>query len=72
MPLTALQKDVLTVLAANCSEESRFAGGVVLNAADDSVRFSHDIDIFHELASNYTNVILSLPSAGRPAARKRK
>jgi hypothetical protein len=50
MPLTALQKDILTVLAANRSEESHFAGGVVLHAAADSARFSHDFDIFHELA----------------------
>ncbi len=50
MPLTALQKDVLAVLAANRSEESHFAGGIVLNAAEDSARFSHDFDIFHELA----------------------
>jgi hypothetical protein len=50
MPLTALQKDILAVLAANRSEESHFAGGIVLNAADDSARFSHDFDIFHELA----------------------
>ena len=39
MPLTALQKDVLAILASNRSEESHFAGGVVLNAADDSARF---------------------------------
>lgn len=50
MPLTAFQKDVLAVLAANRSEESHFAGGVVLHAPEDSVRFSHDFDIFHELA----------------------
>lgn len=50
MPLTALQKDILAVLAANRSEESHFAGGIVLNAADDSARYSHDFDIFHELA----------------------
>ena len=50
MPLTALQKNVLALLAANRSEESHFAGGIVLNAADDSARFSHDFDIFHELA----------------------
>ena len=50
MPLTALQKDALAVLARNRSEESHFAGGIVLNAADDSARFSHDFDIFHELA----------------------
>ena len=54
MPLTALQKDVLAVLAANRSEESHFAGGVVLNAADDSARYSHDFDIFHELAEEVT------------------
>jgi hypothetical protein len=54
MPLTALQKDVLTVLAANRSEESHFAGGVALNAADESARYSHDFDIFHELAEEVT------------------
>jgi len=54
MPLTALQKDVLAVLAANRSEESHFAGGVVLNAAEDSARYSHDFDIFHELAEEVT------------------
>lgn len=54
MPLTVLQKDILAVLAANRSEESHFAGGVVLNAADDSARFSHDFDIFHDLAEEVT------------------
>ena len=29
MPLTALQKEVLAILAANRSEESHFAGGIV-------------------------------------------
>jgi hypothetical protein len=48
MPLTAFQKDVLQVIAANRSESSHFAGGLVLNAADDSPRFSRDFDIFHE------------------------
>lgn len=48
MPLSDLQKTVLKIIAANRSEASHFAGGVVLNAADDSVRFSHDFDIFHE------------------------
>lgn len=54
MPLTPLQKDVLAVLAGNRTEESHFAGGIVLNAADDSARFSHDFDIFHELAEEVT------------------
>lgn len=51
MPLTALQKDVLAVLAGNRSEGSHFAGGIVLHAAEDSARFSHDFDIFHEAAA---------------------
>ena len=50
MPLTAFQKEVLAVLAANRSEESHFAGGIVLNASEDSPRFSRDFDIFHEVA----------------------
>lgn len=50
MPLTTLQQDILTVLAGNRSEESHFAGGIVLNAAPESARYSHDFDIFHELA----------------------
>ena len=54
MPLTALQKDLLAVLAANRSEESHFAGGIVLHTAEDSARFSRDFDIFHELAGEVT------------------
>lgn len=54
MPLTTLQKDVLAILAAHRSEESHFAGGVVLNAAEDSARYSHDFGIFHELAEEVT------------------
>ncbi|MBL9153206.1 MAG: hypothetical protein JNK37_12005 [Verrucomicrobiales bacterium] len=51
MPLTTLQKQVLRVLAVNRSEESHFAGGLVLNAPEDSARYSHDFDIFHEAES---------------------
>ena len=36
------------ILAANRSEESHFAGGLVLNAGEGSPRYSHDFDIFHE------------------------
>ena len=68
MPLTTLQKEVLRILAANRSEVSHFAGGVVLNFADDSPRFSHDFDIFHELAEEVTRAsnrdVESLRSAG--------
>ena len=54
MPLNTLQKDILAVLAANRSEESHFAGGIVLTVADDSARFSRHFDIFHELAEEVT------------------
>jgi hypothetical protein len=68
MPLSALQKKILAILAGNRSEESHFAGGIVLNAADDSARFSHDFDIFHELAEEVTRAsnrdVESLRGAG--------
>jgi hypothetical protein len=51
MPLTSFQKDVLAVIRANRSEESHFAGGMVLNYDDNSSRFSRDFDIFHESAN---------------------
>ena len=54
MPLTPLQKDVLAVLAANRSEASHFAGGLVLHALPESSRYSHDFDIFHEVAEEVT------------------
>jgi hypothetical protein len=42
--------DVLAVLAANRSDESHFAGGMIFNAAEESARFSQDFDIFHDIA----------------------
>jgi hypothetical protein len=68
MPLTRFQKDVLAVLAANRSEESHFAGGLLLNAADDSPRFSRDFDIFHDVAAEVVRAserdVASLRAAG--------
>jgi hypothetical protein len=68
MPLTSLQKEILAVLARNRSEESHFAGGIVLNAAADSARFSHDFDIFHEVAEEVARAsnrdVASLREAG--------
>jgi hypothetical protein len=68
MPLTSLQKKALSVIAANRSEESHFAGGIVLNAGEDSVRFSHDFDIFHDAAEEVARAsdrdVESLRSAG--------
>ncbi|MBK8090997.1 MAG: nucleotidyl transferase AbiEii/AbiGii toxin family protein [Verrucomicrobiaceae bacterium] len=48
MPLTNFQRQILSLIAANRSEASHFAGGLVLNCTDDSPRYSHDFDIFHE------------------------
>jgi len=68
MPLTPIQREILAILAANRSEESHFAGGVVINAAEDSARFSHDFDIFHELAEEVARAsdadVTSLRAAG--------
>ena len=44
MPLTDFQKEVVAVLAANRSQESHFAGGLVLNADELAPRFSHHLD----------------------------
>lgn len=70
MPLTPLQKDVLAVLAANRSEESHFAGGVLLHRRDDSPRFSRDFDIFHDVAAAVARAseqdVASLRAAGFP------
>ena len=68
MPLTRLQQDVLHVLAALRSEESHFAGGLVLNSSEDSPRFSHDFDIFHdaeaEVARASDSDVAALRAAG--------
>ncbi len=48
MPLTPFQRRVLELLVRNRSEASHFAGGVALNAADDSARYSRDFDLFHD------------------------
>ena len=56
------------ILAANRSEESHFAGGLVLNAGEDSPRYSHDFDIFHEAEAEVARAsdldVHSLHSAG--------
>jgi hypothetical protein len=63
MPLTALQEGSLPVLAANRSEESYSAGGIVLNVSSDSARFPEDFDIFHELAEAASRVWPQAPGA---------
>ncbi|TSA35417.1 MAG: hypothetical protein D4R65_04580 [Verrucomicrobiaceae bacterium] len=68
MPLTPFQKEVLGVLAGNRSEASHFAGGLVLNAPEDSARYSHDFDVFHEAVGDLVAAserdVAALESAG--------
>jgi hypothetical protein len=49
MPLTAFQKEVARVLAKNRSPESHVAGGAVINRGEAGLRFSDDLDIFHDV-----------------------
>lgn len=46
MPLSSLQRAILTTLAAQRNPESYVAGGAVLNR--DGPRISQDIDVFHD------------------------
>jgi hypothetical protein len=48
MPLTDFQKEVLQAIVTNRHESSHFAGGIVLNYSNESARFSHDFDLFHD------------------------
>ncbi len=49
MPVSELQGRVLREIAANRSPDSYLAGATVLHRADDSPRFSQDLDFFHDL-----------------------
>ena len=68
MPLTDFQHGVLSAIAINRSEASHFAGGMVLNAAPDSARFSKDFDFFHDgveaLAAASERDVATLRAAG--------
>jgi hypothetical protein len=52
MPLTAFQRRVARLLAANRNPESHVAGGAVINRGEAGVRFSDDLDIFHDAAAS--------------------
>jgi len=68
MPLTEFQKEVMAVLVDKRSESSQVAGGLVLNAPEDSTRFSRDFNFFHEAVEDLVNAseqdLRSLESAG--------
>jgi hypothetical protein len=50
MPLTELQAEILSLLAAQRSEQSYFAGGAALHMGPSGERFSNDLDFFHSAA----------------------
>jgi hypothetical protein len=52
MPLTNIQARILRTLAAHRSPESYLAGATVLHRAEDSPRFSQDLDFFHDVADS--------------------
>jgi hypothetical protein len=52
MPLNELQKHILKILASHRSPENYLADATVLHRADDSPRFSEDIDFFHDIADS--------------------
>jgi len=68
VPLTLFQKEVLAILVRHRSEASHFAGGLILNAPDDSLRYSRDFDLFHEavevVAENSERDVRALLAAG--------
>jgi len=68
MPITAFQKKVLNILKSNRSPDSYVAGGTAIQRAPDSLRFSDDIDFFHDADQAVTEAFQSdratLTSAG--------
>ena len=48
MPLTPFQREILALLAANRSPDSYLAGGAALHFAPNSIRYSDDLDYFHD------------------------
>lgn len=48
MPLTPLQQRLLADLTADRSAERHLAGGAALHLAPNSLRFSNDLDFFHD------------------------
>ncbi len=52
MPLTPFQKEVARVLIANRTPESHLAGGAVINRGESSLRYSEDLDIFHDVVAS--------------------
>ena len=48
LPLTELQAQILAVVARTRAPDSYLAGGAALHFAPNSVRYSSDLDFFHD------------------------
>lgn len=48
MPLTEIQKKIIFVLSHNRTESSHLAGGAALHFEPNSIRYSEDLDYFHD------------------------
>ena len=48
MPIGDFEREVLRLIAANRHPDSFVAGGTVLNQAPDTLRYSRDVDLFHD------------------------
>ncbi len=48
MPLTRFQSQIALLLSKNRSEDSHLAGGAALHFAPNSLRYSMDLDYFHD------------------------
>ena len=68
MPLTEHQRRILSVLASSRDDEGYLAGGAALHFSPNSVRYSHDLDFFHDsserVASAYAGDRALLEAAG--------
>jgi hypothetical protein len=54
MPLTFFQREVAILLASSRSEDSYLAGGAALHIAPNSMRYSNDLDYFHDSVERVT------------------
>lgn len=50
MPLTVFQRELLALLSPAREHEGYLAGGAALHFSPNSVRYSHDLDFFHDSA----------------------
>lgn len=68
MPLTEYQARLGRLLAENRSEDSYLAGGAAILAAPNTLRYSQDLDYFHDssvrVASAYQSDLKTLTGQG--------